>query len=46
MAVQVGVSKPENPVVAAWQGGSRLGASPQYAQQAMTKAVYEERGLR
>jgi len=33
-----------DPVACAWQGGSRLAASPAFAQVAWSKAEYEEQG--
>ena len=41
---QVAVHTPADPVLAAWQGGAALGASPEYAARALTRAEYEERG--
>ena len=35
---------PADPVLAAWQGGALLGASPEYARRAVTRAEYEEQG--
>ena len=36
---------PENPILAAWRGGSSLAAQPQFEQNlAVTKAEYEEHG--
>ena len=32
---------PEDPVVAAWRGGSKLGAQPHYKQLVVTKAEFE-----
>ncbi|KAK9790567.1 hypothetical protein WJX73_008231 [Symbiochloris irregularis] len=44
--IKVDVWKPKDPIAAAWQGGSRVGASAQFAHLAMTKADYEEDGIR
>ena len=44
--VQVDVWKPKDPIAAAWQGGSRVAASAQFAHLAMSKADYEENGIR
>ncbi len=41
---QVAVHTPADPVLAAWQGGALLGASPEYARRAVTRAEYEEQG--
>ena len=41
---QVGVHAPNDPVLAAWKGGSRLAASPLYQQRAVTKMQYAEYG--
>ena len=41
---QVGVHMPADPVLAAWQGASDLGASPAYRHAAVTKAAYDECG--
>ena len=42
--LQVAVHTPADPVLAAWQGGAQLAASPEYARRAVTRAEYEERG--
>ena len=42
--MQVNVQCPEEPVLAAWQGGALLGRSHEYAQRAFTRAEYNERG--
>jgi len=43
MPVQIYV--PENPILAAWRGGSSLAAQPQFEQNlVVTKAEYEEHG--
>ncbi|KAK9828010.1 hypothetical protein WJX81_008549 [Elliptochloris bilobata] len=41
---EVAVHMPADPMLAAWQGGSQLAASPEYARRAVTRAEYEERG--
>lgn len=42
--MQVGVHMPADPALAAWKGGSDLGASPGYGQAAISRAAYEECG--
>ncbi len=42
--LQVGVYMPSDPVLAAWKGASEFATSPDYSQQAITKAHYEEMG--
>ena len=42
--MQVSVHAPEDPVLAAWKGGSRLAASPLYQRRAVTKLQYAEYG--
>lgn len=41
---QVGVHMPADPVLAAWTGASAFAISPEYSQQAVTRAQYEELG--
>ena len=40
----VQISTVENPINAAWRGGSWLATQPGYAHTAVTKAEYEEHG--
>ncbi|EIE26065.1 Actin/actin-like protein [Coccomyxa subellipsoidea C-169] len=42
--IEVGVHMPSDPVLAAWKGASAFATSPDYSQQAITKAHYEEMG--
>jgi hypothetical protein len=44
LCAQVGVHMPSDPVLAAWKGASEFGVSPEYSQQAITKAHYDEVG--